>query len=379
MNERILIVDDAPAVLQSVAEILKGRGYQLSAAAGGAQALELLGRLRPDLILLDVMMPGMDGVETCRRIKETPGGREIPVIFLTGKAETADVVRGFEAGAVDYVAKPFNPPELLARISTHLTIDRLRRSLEEKNQALAEAHRREMEMAARVQAQLIPASLPPLAGWDFAAHWQPAKEVSGDYYDFLPGPGRLGVVVADVSGKGMHAALVMASTRSLVRANAAAQLGPADSLHQVNASLCADATQGMFVTLFYAELEAGSGAVEYVSCGHTPPLRWRAADGAVEEFDSTGTVLGMDETARFAARRVELGAGDVLLLLTDGYAEAFDARSRPFGDERLRELLAAHAKEPAARILERVKGAVERFVGDAPVSDDRTIVVARRL
>jgi class 3 adenylate cyclase len=127
---RILVVDDTPANIQTLAAILKEQGYQLSVATNGRQALEVVARVRPDLILLDVMMPEMDGFEACRRLKETPEWRDIPVIFLTAKTETADLVKGFELGAVDYVGKPFNAHELLARVNTHLTIDRLRRENE---------------------------------------------------------------------------------------------------------------------------------------------------------------------------------------------------------------------------------------------------------
>ena len=140
MNERILVVDDTPANIQTVAAILKGEGYQLSVATSGTQALEVLERTRPDLILLDVMMPGLDGFETCRRIKASEAWRDVPIIFLTAKTETGDIVQGFEVGAVDYVGKPFNGHELLARVSTHLTVDQLRRSLAAKNVELARAH-----------------------------------------------------------------------------------------------------------------------------------------------------------------------------------------------------------------------------------------------
>jgi adenylate cyclase len=137
---RILVVDDTPANIQTLAAILKQHGYQISVATNGKQALDVLARVQPDLILLDVMMPEMDGFETCRRIKESDGLRHIPVIFLTAKTETTDIVQGFELGAVDYVAKPFNPHELLARVNTHLTMDELRRSLAEKNVELGRAH-----------------------------------------------------------------------------------------------------------------------------------------------------------------------------------------------------------------------------------------------
>jgi len=125
MSARILVVEDAPANLQTLTAILKEQGYQLSVATNGRQALQVLERIRPDLVLMDVMMPEMDGYETCRQIKAAPLWQDLPIIFLTARTETADIVRGFELGAVDYVAKPFNAHELLARVRTHLTIDRL--------------------------------------------------------------------------------------------------------------------------------------------------------------------------------------------------------------------------------------------------------------
>ena len=130
MPSRILIIDDTPANIQTLSTILKERGYQINIATNGRQALEVLERIQPDLILLDIMMPEMDGFETCRRIKASTAWREIPIIFLTAKTDTADIVRGFELGAVDYVAKPFNAHELLARVNTHLTLDYLHRENE---------------------------------------------------------------------------------------------------------------------------------------------------------------------------------------------------------------------------------------------------------
>ena len=130
MPSRILVIEDEPANIQTLSTILKERGYQINIATNGRQALEVLERIRPDLILLDIMMPEMDGFETCRRIKASTAWREIPIIFLTAKTDTADIVRGFELGAVDYVAKPFNAHELLARVNTHLTLDYLHRENE---------------------------------------------------------------------------------------------------------------------------------------------------------------------------------------------------------------------------------------------------------
>jgi sigma-B regulation protein RsbU (phosphoserine phosphatase) len=273
---------------------------------------------------------------------------------------------------VDYVSKPFNAHELLARINTHLTMDLLRRNL-------AKAQQRELDMAFKVQSQLIPARLPRLPGWDFAARWDPAKEVSGDYYDFIPGKEKLAIVVADVSGKGMPAALMMASTRSIIRAEAAASLGPSEILGEANKLLCADAALGMFVTLFYAEVSPVHPGLTYASCGHNPPYWYRADRKEIAELDPTGPVLAINEDIQYPTKRIEAGPGDVFFFYTDGYTEAFNGQQKFFGDDRLKDVLNRHAGESPQQMLDAVERELGAFVGGAPQSDDRTIVIAKRV
>jgi len=153
---RILIVEDAPANIQALTAILRDKGYAISVATNGQRALQALETLRPDLILMDVVMPDMDGYETCARIKARPEWRDIPVIFLTARADTDDIVRGFELGAVDYVAKPFHAHELLARVATHLAMDRLRRENERlvRDESELARHRSVAQMVAGVAHEL---------------------------------------------------------------------------------------------------------------------------------------------------------------------------------------------------------------------------------
>jgi adenylate cyclase len=159
MSARILVVDDTPANIQLLAGVLKENGYQISAATNGRQALDAMAQTRPDLVLLDIVMPEMDGFETCRRIKASEEWREIPVIFLTGRSDSADIVQGFELGAVDYVAKPFNTHELLARVNTHLMMHQLRASLAEKNAALALANEKVRQTFGRYVSEEVAAAV----------------------------------------------------------------------------------------------------------------------------------------------------------------------------------------------------------------------------
>jgi serine phosphatase RsbU (regulator of sigma subunit) len=379
MNERILIVDDTPANIQILSGILKERGYQLSIATNGKQALQVLEKIRPDLILLDVMMPEMDGFETCSHIKNSQSWHDIPVIFLTSKMETEDIVSGFEIGAVDYVGKPFNTHELLARINTHLSIDQLRRSLAEKNEELARAQKREREMAYRVQAQLIPVEMPQLPGWEFAANWQPAREVSGDYYDFVRNDGKLGVIIADVSGKGMPAALFMASTRSILRAKATTSLTAAESITQASSLICADAARGMYVTVFYSEIDPEKRLITYVNCGHNPPFWYKARQREILELSPTGSVVGIYQSNEWTQEQIEMDHGDLLVLYTDGITEAFNEDDQEFGDERLKNIVMNNAQKSPSEIFTEIQTALESHVGSAPQSDDRTIVLIKCL
>ena len=378
MNERILVVDDTPANIQILAGILKEKGYQLSIATNGKQALQVLEKVRPDLILLDVMMPELDGFETCKQIKKTPGLDNIPIIFLTSKTDSTDIVSGFEIGAVDYVGKPFNTNELLARINTHLTIDQLRRSLAEKNEELARAHKREREMAFRVQSQLIPTKMPEIPGWEFVANWQPAREVSGDYYDFIRNQENLGVIIADVSGKGMPAALFMASARSIVRAKATTSLSAEESLTQANTLICADAARGMFITVFYVEIDPKKRSLTYVNCGHNPPYWYRASQREIQELSPTGSVVGINPSMQCKQEQIVVDHGDIILLYTDGITEGFNEEDQEFGDERLKSILMNNAQKPPGDIMKEIQTALEAFVGAAPQSDDRTMVLIKR-
>src|SRR5690348_5053019 len=159
MKNRILVVDDTPANIQALAAILKEQGYQISVATNGKQALDAMAKVQPDLILLDVMMPEMDGFETCRRLKASEQWQQIPIIFLTAKTDTTDIVQGYELGAMDYVAKPFNAHELLARVSTHLMMDELRRNLAAKNLELERAHALVRQVFDRYVSEEVAASI----------------------------------------------------------------------------------------------------------------------------------------------------------------------------------------------------------------------------
>ena len=250
----ILVVDDVPANLRLLEDMLTEQGYKVRSVITGDMALMATHADPPDLILLDINMPGMNVYEVCERLKADPATREIPVIFISALGEIEDKVRAFTVGGVDYVAKPFRVEEVLARVETHLTLRALQMELQQANEELEkrveertaqvlqlaleqERMAYELQIARGVQSSFLPDKTPQIRGWDFAAQWRPARQVAGDYYDFVSPAGangeeeKLGLVIADVADKGVPAALFMVLTRSTLRATMDRSSSPAEGPH----------------------------------------------------------------------------------------------------------------------------------------------------
>jgi sigma-B regulation protein RsbU (phosphoserine phosphatase) len=241
----------------------------------------------------------------------------------------------------------------------------------------------ELQMARQVQASLLPTDTPQFPGWEFVARWMPARQVAGDYFDFILEPdGQLGIVVADVSDKGMPAALFMALTRSIVRASLDAGLSPQERFQRVNRLICADAQSGMFVTLFYARLDAARNRLTYVNCGHNPPLYFRmgkrAGQGALSRLARTGMALGVDPEASYEERVLDLNPGDFLALYTDGVTDALNTQGQSFELDHLEQVVLENRDRSAVEISAALERAIQEFIGEAPLFDDITLLVARR-
>lgn len=239
---------------------------------------------------------------------------------------------------------------------------------------------RELQMAYKVQTSLLPAEVPLVSGWEFGARWQPAREVAGDYYDFIPcDVGKLGLVIADVTDKGMPAALYMAFTRSIVRANVIHAASPADGITQANRLICTESHEGLYVTLFFALLNPTLGQVTYVNAGHNPPLLFSEEENQLTPLTPTGIPLGVDVGSSFEQRTVQLNSGDFILLYTDGVTEAIDSQEEEFGMERLQSFILNYRHNSAAAIVSALEQAVGYFTASTSRSDDLTIVVVKCL
>jgi serine phosphatase RsbU (regulator of sigma subunit) len=259
-----------------------------------------------------------------------------------------------------------------------LAIEKVRLHQEELK---AEGMERELELGQQIQLSMLPKATPEVPGWEFAVHYQAARQVGGDFYDLfeLPRePDRLNLVIADVAGKGVPAALLMALSSTVMRGTAMTEDSPSRTLEQVNRVIQKSNRSELFLTAFYAALHTDSGRLVYARAGHTHPLWWQAATGKTQELAARGTVLGVFDEVELEERAEVMAPGDLLVVYTDGVTEAMDARHELFGMERLRAAVAATAGATAQQVVDSIVQAVRSFTGEIPYSDDMTVLVARR-
>jgi sigma-B regulation protein RsbU (phosphoserine phosphatase) len=239
---------------------------------------------------------------------------------------------------------------------------------------------RELQMAYRVQASLIPAQTPLFQGWEFAASWQPAREVSGDFYDFIPcGNDCMGTLIADVTDKGMPAALFMAMSRSILRSSLDQAGSPAKGITKANSLICSDSTISMPVTAFYGVIDPQNDQMIYVNAGHNPPLFYRKGADRPIELTRTGMLMGFMDDAVYDQALVQIAPGDFVVLYTDGITDATNEDQESFGMHRFRAAIAENRHLPAEKILSGIEKSVKKFIGTTAPYDDITLLIARRL
>jgi sigma-B regulation protein RsbU (phosphoserine phosphatase) len=376
----VLAVDDTPENLDVVKGIL-ATDYTVKAAINGQMALKIIEKSPPDLILLDIMMPGMSGYEVCEQLKSKPETADIPVIFLTAMEQTTDEAKGFELGAADYITKPVNPPILKARVKTHLA---LKHSMDELQAAYGiikqqkDRMQEELNVAHTIQMSMLPQTFPAFPEheeFDLYATLKPAREVGGDFYDFFfSDEDHLCLVVGDVSGKGVPAALFMAVSQTMIKTAAKGDRSPASIVTRVNDALSADNPTSMFVTLFLTIIDIRTGQFSYCNAGHNPPYIAHA-DGEVTCLNERhGVVMGAMEGLAYGENQRDLKPGDALFVFTDGVTEAMDTGGQLYGEERLEKLLDNDNGVAAELLTASAMQSVEAFAEGAEQADDITIL-----
>ena len=387
----ILVVDDTPANLQVLAGMLKDRGYKVRPVPGGKLALLAAGRDPPDLILLDINMPEMNGYEVCECLKADDQLRAIPVIFISALTEQLDKVKAFATGGVDYITKPFQMEELHARVETHLKLRRLQIELEETNSQLAKVNcrmSRDLKAAAKIQTSFLPREAPRVPGADFAWIYRPCDELAGDGLNVIPlGAGMVGLYILDVSGHGVASALLSVTmsrllspppvpSSILIRGGNARDrceiTPPAEVAAHLNRLFPFDEATEQLTTMVYGILDATTGLFRYVSAGHPGPVHLPAgADPVI--LESEGFPLGLTDHD-YEERSVRLGPGDRLYLYSDGVPEAMDAGGQQFGNARLLEAIGQGRTESLQESVGSLLGAMTQWHGTERPQDDISIL-----
>jgi len=331
---KILIVDDSQLMRDLISRhISTAFGYEVIQAEDGA--IEMAARHSPDLILMDLIMPRLDGISAIRELRRNARNDDLPIIFLSAETDRRKWVEAFKAGANDFISKPYQKNELLARIGAHLKIALLTREMRQKN-ALLE---REQYLASVVQRQLLPQRL-DFEGFDIFNVYQAQEQIGGDFFDAWEDEGRIIFVMADISGHGASSALLMAMCKGLLYSLAKDHPEPVAAVAKLNALLYAMMDEGgldMFVTMAYVAVDRSRNEAVVVSAGHAPVYVIRE-DGP-EAIGATGPALGLTPQFDWKAVATPFQVKDTLFLLTDGLTELRSPQGEFFGEERLRALL----------------------------------------
>lgn len=389
----ILVVDDVSANLRVLTGMLKDRGYKVRPVPSGKLALLAARKDPPDLILLDINMPEMNGYEVCEHLKADQTLLGIPVIFISALNESLDKVKAFGIGGVDYITKPFQMEELHARVETHLKLRRLQVELEETNSRLAHTNSRmsrDLEAAARIQRTFLPSAAPRIPGIECAWCYRPCDELAGDGLNIIPlGDGKVGLCMLDVSGHGVSSALLSVTLSRLLSPPSDASsilirdrndpdrleiTPPGEVADRLNRLFPYEMATEQFATLMYGILDVPTGEFRHVSAGHPGPLHLPAG-GPPVIFASPGFPIGLADEA-YAERSVHLEAGDRMYLYSDGLPDAMNPSGERFGDVRLVEAISRGRAKPLREGIAVLLEEVARWQGGERSQDDISILAA---
>jgi adenylate cyclase len=398
LNSKVLIVDDKQANVLLLERILRGAGYaSVTSTMDPRQVCELHRQNRYDLILLDLQMPGMDGFQVMEGLKEIETEGYLPVLVIT--AEPGHKLCALEAGAKDFIGKPFELAEVRARAYNMLEVRLLHMKTKNYSKALEQTVReleasrevirlknleeqkkieQELAWAEETQRSLLPHCLPQFENYRIHAFNNPTRYVGGDFYDFLQlRSGDWVGVLADVSGKGISAALLSSMLLGALSTEFHSGTEPQQALNQVNQLLYEKTLPGRFVTLFLFLLNA-QGVGQFIGAGHNPAYLFRSATGKIEVLSSGNLILGAFASVSYQSSPLHLFPGDILAVYSDGLTEARNQRNEMFGEERLLEIIQQEAPSGSHAFQQKFLRAIEEFTQGTPQSDDITFLIVEK-
>jgi serine phosphatase RsbU (regulator of sigma subunit) len=398
LKAKILVVDDKEANVRLIAGVLRVAGYTcVQSTIDPHEVCELHLKNRYGLILLDLQMPEMDGFQVMEDLKAIETDGYLPVLVIT--AQPDHKLRALEAGAKDFVSKPFELAELRARVHNILEVRLLHLETKECNKALEETVReleasreiirlktleerekseRELALAQETQESLLPRSLPQFDNFQIHAFNSPTRYVGGDFYDFLQlNSGEWMGVLADVSGKGISAALLSSMVLGAVNMEFRSGTQPEEVLNRINQLLCEKSLPFQFVTIFLFLLSS-DGAGQFINAGHNPAYLFRSGTGKIEGLVSDAFALGMFDFASYQSCPLNLGPGDILVVYSDGLPDAQNQQEEMFGEERLLRLIREEAPLGSHALEQKLLKSIEEFIQGVPQTDDITFVIVEK-
>ena len=366
---RVLVADDQPDILEALRWLLSGEGYDAQFVDSTQGVLDRLHAESFDLLLMDLnytrdTTSGREGLALIPRVREHDPA--LPIVVMTGWGSVDTAVEAMRLGAKSFVQKPWDDNALREIVGREIDDGRAARRQDRKQH-------REREEARMIQQALLPAAMPQTAGVQIAASWQPADGVGGDCFDLITTGALVGVVIADVAGKGLPAALLMSNLQAAVRAFAQSGAEPAAICGNVNRLLCRHMVSGRFVTFCFTWVDVARKALTYANAGHNPPLLVRA-DGSVERLAEGGMVMGVFADVAFKQAEVRIAPGDRLVFYTDGITEAPDPSGEEFGEDRLAAAVRSAPHSSADALKDHVLHQLDSFTGGT-FADDATLIV----
>jgi sigma-B regulation protein RsbU (phosphoserine phosphatase) len=389
---RILIVEDEPISRAILRRTLENWGYEVVAAADGIEALEAIQKSHFSFVITDWMMPKMDGLKLVQRIREQQSFDYVYIIILTARSEKQDMVVGIDAGADDFVAKPFDREELRVRLQTGERVIKLEEKLALRNaelQTMNERMKLDLKTAAEIQRSLLPINMPRLEGINVAWRLRPCEELAGDFLNvFKLDEEEIGLYVLDVSGHGVPAALLAVTLSrllspvmdqsSLVKSHSYSAEGymitsPSGVANQLNKRFQVDTTNGQYFTLQYGVLNKHTHRLRYVSSGH-PGMIYLPANKQAKILNSPSLPIGFLENNKYHENSIQLNPGDRLYLYSDGVTEAENPRKVFFGTERMLHTLQKYRHLTLEESLDALMKEVDTWTASPKLKDDATLL-----
>ena len=389
MSEKIFIVDDNLVNRKLLAAILKKEGYDLLEAEDGEEAIELAFREMPDLVLLDIMMPKKDGYEVCVELKGDNRTANIPIIFLSAKTQTEDKIKGLDLGGADYVTKPFDRGEVLARVKAQLKIAGLTKEVIKANEELLKKQEtldEDLQAAAGIQRSLLPKEPPDEDIVDVAWQFMPCEKIGGDIFNMVRlDENHWGIYMLDVSGHGVPSALVAVSVSQILGPQQGLLLkktikpppfyeivSPAEVLNLLDQEYPIERFNKFF-TISYIVFNTEDKSIIYSNAAHPPPILLHG-NGEMELLDKGGTIIGMGGLLPFEEGKKQVRAGDKLLTYTDGIVEYQNKDGEFYGDERFHRELQRLREMPISDLVDGIIDSIMDFGDNNPPQDDITLL-----